>query len=439
MSLQRYFGKTRQEYNEAGRMLEEYFANEQYDSSAEQLLSAARIWEDAVSDIPYYSKLVSRRQAPERIRSWNEFREIPELTRDIVQTNSEDFVRRGSRPLLTRMTGGSTGHPMQFGVSREEDRHLRRLKLMLWTRAGYALDSKIFLLWGHTHLLGSGLRRYRNLLDRKIKDFALGYTRADAHHLGTEQCRRYADMLVASKANAVIGYTAALDHFARSVPEFRDRFHKLRLKFVMPCSEMAPRDDTYALLSDFFGCNIIQEYGGVDLGQVAMKYQDEPFKVFDRDNIVEKLIAEGAKASPILVTTIYRRYFPLIRYRVGDLLEDCNLNAAGNVKAFQKLMGRENDVVVLPNGESLHSLSFLHCIREEGEVRQVQLSIDDNGVELHLVVAPSYTEEVERRIRCRLSKISMSLAEVRIRLNEDILTTRAGKRSWLSDRRTKIR
>jgi len=437
MNLQKYFRRTRREYSEASRMMGDYLATEKCDSAGDQLRKAARIWEDAIRDVPYYRNLVSNRLAPQKIYSWDDFKEIPELTRSIVQRNRKDFVRLGSKPLLIRMTGGSTGHPMQFGVSSEEDKHLRLLKLMLWIRAGYTLDSRIFLLWGHTHLLGTGFRKHKNVFDRKFKDFLLGYTRVDAHHLDPDHCREYASKLIFSRADAVIGYTAALDHFARSVPEFRDRFHNLRLKFLMTCSEMAPRKDTYALLGDVFGCPLIQEYGGVDLGQIAMKYQDEPFKVFHHDNIVEPLNTSEGEASPILVTTIYQRYFPLIRYRAGDLLEGCTLNTMGNVISFQKLLGRENDVVVLPDGETLHSLSFLHCIREEKDVLQVQLSIDDNGLEIRLVVSTSYTDQAEKRIRLRLSKISKSLTEVRIRLEKDIMTTEAGKRSWLSDRRTK--
>jgi phenylacetate-coenzyme A ligase PaaK-like adenylate-forming protein len=436
MNLQKYFNKTRQEYQEAYDMLAFYLADEGQDSAEYQLQSFAEIWEDAVTDIPYYKKLVSTRKAPRKIKSWDDFKEIPELTRDIVHNNRAELIRYKSKPPLLRMTGGSTGNPMQFGVSREEGRRIRLLKLILWIRAGYKIDSNIFLLWGHTHLLGNGIRKYRNMLVRGVKDILLGYTRVDAHHLGIETCRKYAQKLLSSKANAVIGYTAAIDQFTRSIPEFRERIRELNLTFVMTCSEMAPREDTYSILSDYFGCPIIQEYGGVDLGQIAMKYHDEPFKVFHRENIVESLDAEAEKeSSPVLVTTTYKRYFPLIRYRAGDLLQGCKLNTQGNVISFKSLSGRENDVVTLPNGEILHSLSFLHCIREEKEVHQVQLILEDHGMEILLVVSMSYSEEVEKRIRVRLLKLSSSLTNFSIRTTNDLSTTIAGKRSWVIDRR----
>jgi len=54
------------------------------------------------------------------------------------------------------MTGGSTSNPVHFGMLKSEERILRLLKLVLWIRASYQPDSRLFLIWGHSHLLGTG-------------------------------------------------------------------------------------------------------------------------------------------------------------------------------------------------------------------------------------------------------------------------------------------
>ncbi|HEX9048236.1 MAG TPA: hypothetical protein VF988_14520, partial [Verrucomicrobiae bacterium] len=126
---------------------------------AGQLKNVQAIWADCTADVPYYRNLVKSGAAPERISSWKDFHAIPELSREILQNKAAEFIRLSGPPEVTKMTGGSTGAPVRFGMWQQEDQVLRRLKLALWIRAGYTPDSRLFLIWGHAHLLGTGWRR----------------------------------------------------------------------------------------------------------------------------------------------------------------------------------------------------------------------------------------------------------------------------------------
>jgi phenylacetate-coenzyme A ligase PaaK-like adenylate-forming protein len=403
-----------------------------------QLSRFKSVWHECRRDVIYYRNLVDSGFAPAEISSWEDVHAIPLLTRRILQERSSEFRRICSRPDEFRMTGGSTGEPIRLGVWKRELQPQKLAKLALWQRCGYEQGDRLFLIWGHLHLLGSGIRKYLNHGIRKIKDRILGYKRVNAYSLSPEKCDKIARALIQFKPRGLVGYSSALDYFVRQTTRYHNQFAQLGLKFVMPAAEMAPHSDTFALLKSVFQCPVVQEFGGVEFGQVAMKYGDEPFRVFHDLNYVETVNLSGHTDDQdcCVVTSLNERYIPLIRYVQGDRLESAQKLPNGHVHSFGSLRGRVNDVVSLKDGSVVHSVGILHCIHQETSVINVQLVLRDCGATVHLVVNHGYDEKVESTIRARLNRISPILGDAPIELVTDLQTTRAGKRRWLIDQRT---
>jgi phenylacetate-coenzyme A ligase PaaK-like adenylate-forming protein len=349
----------------------------------------------------------------------------------------------------------------------------------------------------------------------------------DAYALSKEICEQYACKLLKYRPAGLIGYSAALDYFVRALPERWGEFRALGLKFVMPCAEPAPREDSFELLGRIFGCPVIQEFGGVDFGHVGMKLGEGPFEVFGEENFVEvaeppmsaglttiehssKCEKEQPKVGPkgegagateskdtesteieagqrlagqagtafsnpstselardskntsllrsasgpaslpatsypipatapqaALVTSLYRRYLPLIRYRQGDVLGGPSILPHGHVANFERLQGRVNDMVVLEDGTAVHSVAVFHCTHQEPSVLNIQMLLEDAGPRILLVTRDGLDEQLLGRIRHRLGQIAPSLADAQIERAKDIFTTRAGKRRWVVDNRRK--
>jgi len=414
---------------------------EQWDDSvtdAVQLSRLAAVWDDCVQDVPYYEDLVRQGRAPAKIRTWADFHSIPYLTRAILQEQSARFLRKSGSPDGVGMTGGSTGTPVRFGVWHEEAAVLRMLKLVLWLRMGYQMGSRLFIIWGHSHLLGHGWRRGWNHLIRKIKDYFLGYHRVDAYSLWPEKCVQMAERLLKVRPCGLIGYASALDYFVRCCDRYHERFSELGLRFVMPAAEPPPRSDSFDLLRAVFRCPVVQEFGGVDFGQVGMKVDNAPFEVFPDYNVLETA-AEGASSQgpqPAAVTTLYRRYTPLVRYKQGDLIDGVTRLEHGQVRSFQQLVGRSNDMVELSSGRQIHSVAFLHCVHQEPTVLNAQLVVTDAELTLRLVTLCGLSRPVEARIRHRLFQVAPELAAAKIEVVVDLETNLAGKRRWYVDKRT---
>ena len=138
----------------------------------------------------------------------------------------------------------------------------------------------------------------------------------------------------------------------------------------------------------------------------------------------------------MLVTALYPRYAPLIRYRQGDAIEEIEKLPNGHVIRFGKLIGRCNDMVALDSGSSVHSVAVFHCIHQETSVLNIQLVLENYRARLRLVTNSGYDQSAEQRIRQRLGQVAPELAEIVFEQVDDVETSRAGKRRWVIDKRT---
>jgi phenylacetate-coenzyme A ligase PaaK-like adenylate-forming protein len=403
-----------------------------------QLVALREIWTEATRDIPYYRGLVQRDEAPAMIDSWQDVGRIPVLTRQILQDREREFTRDSGPPPSIMQTAGSTGEPLRIGMAQPERDLMRIVKLAEWQALGYVQGSRLFLIWGHGHLLGTGWRGQVNHARRKLADAYLGYQRVDAYRLDRRSCEAHAEALLRFRPIGLISYASALDLFARYTISYRDRFRALGLKFVLSTAEAPPRPDTIARLEDLFGCVVVQEYGGAEFGQVAFKRGGEAFRVYADLNYVEAEPAAdaGTGEQSLLVTSLYQRYLPLIRYRVGDAVVGARALANGQIDGFEAVAGRINDVIELSAGEFIHSVAVFHCIHQEAAVHGIQMVLTDDGIEMVLIAVATDRTAMEDRIRRRLMQVHPLLAAARFQYVEDLQATRAGKRRWYVDRRT---
>jgi phenylacetate-coenzyme A ligase PaaK-like adenylate-forming protein len=169
-----------------------------------------------------------------------------------------------------------------------------------------------------------------------------------------------------------------------------------------------------------------------------MRLDDGFFEVFPEHNILETraVTTDGGTEEAALVTTLYRRYTPLLRYRQGDALAGAVKLAHGHVSRFARLNGRCNDMIRLDSGSTIHSVAIFHCIHQEPCVLNIQLVLESRGPTLRLVTAPGFGLEAEQRIRQRLGQVAPELSECVFEQVTDVEPNRAGKRRWFVDKRS---
>jgi phenylacetate-coenzyme A ligase PaaK-like adenylate-forming protein len=406
------------------------------DISRYQLQRLQIVWKDVITNVPFYQQLVSKKRAPRHIESLSQFfHEIPLGTKQQIVQQPDLFIRTDRKPDHFLLTGGSTGEPLRIGLFHGEQ---KPAKPDVWLgKIAYGLneDDRIFLIWGHSSSLEGGSIAYIYTWKRRLKDFLIGYKRVSAYDLSAEKTQKILWQMKSFSPAMLIGYSTAIDALVRDNIKSGFDGRKIGLKFVVATSEILPYKDSARLIEDFFGCPLVMEYGGHDFGLVAHTLPDMGYRVFWHNTLAE-IQSIGSDMGECLVTPLYLRYFPAIRYVTGDEIQGPILGSAGQVMGFSKVIGRTNDTILLEDGSRLHSTSVEDCVQWEPGVHRFQIVLEDAGVIIHLVGNPNQTDI--NAIRKRMAKISPLLAQAKFIFVEDAAVTLAGKRRWVIDRRKQL-
>jgi phenylacetate-coenzyme A ligase PaaK-like adenylate-forming protein len=326
------------------------------------------------------------------------------------------------------MTGGSTSQPVQIPAWRSE---FAATAPDVWVGRGWygiAPDARLFLLWGHSHLLGTGMRGRLNGLRRTLNDRLLGYRRFSAYDLRAEALRRAGDALLRFAARYVVGYSVALDGFAHANRDRAGDFSRLGLAAVIGTAEAFPGEESSGLIAEVFGAPVAMEYGAVETGVVAHTHPEGGYRVFWGSYLLEGERSESGR-HVVRVTSLYPRCLPLVRYELGDEieLEASATDHAVGITRFRKVVGRCNDYVPLADGSRIHSEAFSHAVRPCAEVRAFQVVHGSRGIRILFTAASPLGENREVEIRSRLQRIHPELENVQFIEVEELPQTLAGK------------
>jgi phenylacetate-CoA ligase len=180
-------------------------------------------------------------------------------------------------------------------------------------------------------------------------------------------------------------------------------------------SEMLFEEDKI-LLEKQFGVPVVNEYGASELDLIAFESRnvgtDGEWQVNSETLFVEILDPENnvlpyGKEGRIVITSLFNKAHPFIRYEIGDI---GILDTKSTLKKpiLQELIGRTNDVAVLPSGKKSPGLTFYYVtksiIEDDGNVKEFvikQTKIDTFDIE--------YVSETELNLE-QIQKMEAAIA-----------------------------
>ena len=389
-------------------------------------------WVSIRENVPYYSRLTAERDLPPRFDSWEQFRDrMPVIDRETVQEHRAALASKKKSPDFQRVTGGSTAEPVQIPAWASERTYEQGN--FWYAREWYDISpaDQLFLLWGHSHIFGEGLSGWWKKKKRQLKDWLLGYHRADAYNLSDDALRRAGTELLRMNPDYLLGYSKALDQLARVNYHRSEEFQQLDLKVAIATAESFPRPESAELIEDVFGAPVAMEYGAVETGPIAYQAPDGDFQIFWRHYKIEGEqtdLLDGAYE--IYVTSLYPRCFPLVRYRIGDMVPD-DPNAMDFDQTITSIIGRCNDYIALSNGRRIHSVALIHAVQDVDGIQALQIhQMDEDGVAVYYESEngdPLEDQKLEA-MREGLSRLDPALEDVRIQMVSSLEQTPAGKR-----------
>ncbi|MDD2674798.1 MAG: phenylacetate--CoA ligase family protein [Flavobacterium sp.] len=331
---------------------------------------------------PFYKDLVG-------ITTFTNWEDLPvlnkkNLQKPLLERLSEGYSAKNS---YVNKTSGSSGTPFVF--AKDKYCHALTWASNIFRFDWYGID---FNTSYQARFYGIPMDFIGNKKER-LKDFLSHRFRFSIFDLSDEVLEVFLNHFRTKKFDYINGYTSSIVLFAKFLQKRNIVLTTIcpTLKVCMVTSEMLFEKDKL-LLEKQFGIPIVNEYGASELDLVAFQNKAGEWQVNSETLFVE-ILDENNKAVPngtsgrIVITSLFNKAHPFIRYDIGDIgiLDE---KSTLQKPILKKLIGRTNDVAILPSGKKSPGLTFYYVtksiIEDDGNVKEFvirQTKIDTFEIE----------------------------------------------------------
>jgi phenylacetate-CoA ligase len=387
----------------------------------------ARRVEDAMRRFPAYAaKAASRGGVPARPET------LPVWTREDQRALFDSLAGPPARSAFVNATGGSTGMPIRYYVTREswEWRLAVSDRGYGWAGAGEGTPS--FYVWG-TAVFAPGRftrawQRAHHVVQRRVF--------FDSFDFGEQRMALCCDAINRFGPAALVGYAGNLMELADYVRRHPGAL-KRRARTAVAAAEALPpggRELVEAHLAD----EVFLSYGSREFMLIGMECRQHAGYHLASDNLLVEVAGDDGRPLPpgepgrILVTDLRNDANPFVRYDIGDVgvMGDPRRRCPCGLP-FPLLLsveGRSREIILTPSGKKLTALFIPHMMKEFAWARGYQVVQDDPaGVTMTLVcdgeLTPALTDRIAECLRPRLE----SGMRLEFRRVERLRKTRTGK------------
>ena len=317
---------------------------------------------------PFYKELA----LTDSFKNWSD---LPILNKTNLQKPLSERLSSGynEKSVYLNKTSGSSGTPFIF--AKDKFCHALTWASNIYRFGWYGID---FNSSYQARFYGIPLDFIGNKKER-FKDFLSHRYRFSIFNLSDEVLEGFLKDFKTKKFDYINGYTSSIVLFAKFLQKKNILLKDIcpTLKVCMVTSEMLFEEDKQ-LLEKQFGIPIVNEYGASELDLIAFQNPDGEWQVNSETLFVE-ILDENNQAVPngtsgrIVITSLFNKAHPFIRYDLGDI---GILDEKSTLKKpiLQKLIGRTNDVAILPSGKKSPGLTFYYVtksiIEDDGNVKE---------------------------------------------------------------------
>jgi phenylacetate-CoA ligase len=317
-------------------------------------------WRSALAKYSFYRQWKSDHSLPDQIESLAQLAEFPILQKIDLLKHAEK-IERETTPCRWATTGGSSGQPVRFPLSSTDLNEFYANSYL--GRSWWNINpfSPIFMLWGHSHLFGTGVGGRLRQWQRRINDYIIGTTRLNAYRLNEEDIKIYYTAINHEPEASIIAYASAFSKILDYIEE-QDLapVYSSRRRILLTSEYIFPQD--VQRIRKFFGIEPIIEYGAAETGVIATSDSNAGCLRVMWDSFVCQQTADNE----LVLTTLWNRHFPLFRYAIGDRVRHSEASS-DSILFLSEVLGRSNDTLKLPlkSGKSVkvHSEFFTHIIK----------------------------------------------------------------------------
>jgi len=331
-----------------------------------------KLWEHAYSNFSIYKYWLERYNLPKKLTKLEELLSFPVLSKDELKLylKAESNLFDSYKKIKT---GGSSGNLLEFPFCKHDIRRAATSMAISRYYMGFSFASKYIMIWGHSHLLGTGLKKTINTLKRKIKDFFQGITRINAYDISEKSLDNSLLVIKKVKKSFIITYANYM-RLLSQIDSFTKYLKKNKLKIILT-GEVTEESDINKY-KKFDNLEVYNEYGAAEAGLIAFSSN----KSLSLRLLWDIWIAQILENKSLILTSLdLNSGFPLIRYEIGDCIEVSEKDYAQNPShlIFGKVLGRNNDYILLPTMEGnfikTNSVLYTHILKNFDFIKEFRI------------------------------------------------------------------
>ena len=151
--------------------------------------------------------------------------------------------------------------------------------------------------------------------------------------------------------------------------------------------------ETKVKLKKMFKCKVVNRISNEEHGLLAMNFDGDDFFTLNTASYYFELLKidsdEPAKLGEIgrlVITDLYNKKFPLIRYDIGDLAVGMSYDNNGSINKLKSFEGRGSEILINSNGIPITCVSLSTHLCSIPGIIKYQLNVFKNRKVLYIVV-----------------------------------------------------
>jgi len=332
-------------------------------------------------NIPYYHTIMKNKGiAPHDIRSVDDLKHLPILTKELIKKNAREIVFKGmnKRGLKKVMTGGTTGERLSLFRDRTSRiwEHAALLRGWSWARYNIGDTMVEFTIYNNKSMLGS----IQSKLLNSYSFFALAKAEEILNNL---------EKVKSLKPDCITGLASSLYNIATLMGKYH--INSVRVPILFSYGEML-HDYQRKVLADTFNGKVYDYYGSNEIGSIAYDCEYNKKHITDEHVIFETISSNGINVNKtpgdIVLTDLDNYAMPFIRYKIGDVgtLLDNQCECGRGLRMLASLDGRSQEFLKTMDGHYVPGVYFPPRFRQLKGIEQFQIIQPDiNNINLKIV------------------------------------------------------
>lgn len=351
--------------------------------------------------------------------------------KNIINKNFDDWLSSplSYKDIYLSSTSGSSGIPFKFYQSQEASDYKKASKYRLYNRFGIKISDYQICLGSGYNSEASKLSKIKVLINDRLVNHKFLF---DVSNLTEESIVKCIKLINKIKAPTTVwGYTSALLEIANYSIDNEMPINNKNLKAVIYSGE-AHNEFQDTIIKKAFNVTTIDEYNSVE-GFIAGQCINNQMHLNEDVSIFEVLKSDGT-ISPygkgeLLITNLFNKDFPFIRYKNGDVVEltesQCPCNSCYKVLAH--LDGRSSNYIIngnvkVPHAVCTHYIPHSEYRKQVKKFQIIQNEINKVVIKIVLVDKDADCYGLETLLKNLFNNLDVSFQYV-----EDIPCEKSGK------------